>query len=122
MKFLQQIFLVMALLTMVSLANAVSVYTLDEQFFQTNQTVLRFRVENNSSSTLHGVELRYHVVQKTSSIANPDLYYLSGGTASWIFEGSSNATLVISFPNAVLNPGDVLGGTASFSIANNVDV
>ena len=81
MKFLQQIFLVMALLTTVSLANAVSVYTLDEQFSQTNQTVLRFRVENNSNSTLHGVELRYHVVQKTSSIANPDLYYLSGGTA-----------------------------------------
>ena len=105
-----------ALLALANFANAVAVYTLDEQFSQSNQTVLRFKIENNSSETLHGLELRYRVVQKTSNIANPKLYYLSGGTASWIFESSTNATLVISFPNAVLRPGDVLGGNSGFSI------
>lgn len=56
------------LLTLACLANAITVYTLDEQFSQTDQTVLRFKIENNSSDTLNGIELRYHAVQDTSLI------------------------------------------------------
>ena len=40
--------LIVLLLVFIAMANAISVYTLDEQFSQTNQTVLRFKVENNS--------------------------------------------------------------------------
>jgi len=95
---------------------AVSVYTLDEQFALTNQTVLRFRIENNSSDTLNGVELRYRVVQNTSGIAEPDAYYLPGGLVNWVMEDSVNATLIVYFPNVILYPGDVLGGDAGFAI------
>lgn len=97
-------------------AFAVSVYTLDEQFALTNQTVLRFRIENNSSDTLNGVELRYRIVQNTSGIAEPDAYYLPGGLVNWVIEDSVNATLIVYFPNVILYPGDVLGGDAGFAI------
>lgn len=95
---------------------AVSVYTLDEQFYQTNQTLLRFRIENNSDDTLKGVELRYRVVQDSSDIAEPELYYLPNGIASWTFEDSVSATLVVYFPDVVLYPGDTLGGTSGFAV------
>ncbi|MDO5572306.1 MAG: hypothetical protein Q4F97_12710 [Bacteroidales bacterium] len=86
------------LLALVSLADAITVYTLDEQFSQSNQTVLRFRIENNSNDTLNGIELRYNVVQDSSKISIPELYYLPEGMANWTFEDSVNATLVIYFP------------------------
>lgn len=104
------------LLTLACLANAITVYTLDEQFSQTNQTVLRFKIENNSSDTLNGIELRYHAVQDTSLIAEPDLYYLPGGMANWSFDDSVNATLVIYIPDIVLYPGDSLGGNPGFAV------
>ena len=103
-------------------AFAVSVYTLDEQFSQTNQTVLRFRIENNSGDTLSGIELRYRVVQETSGIAEPDLYYLPGGFANWVIEDSINATLVVYFPGIILYPNDTLGGSSGFAIGlHNTD-
>ena len=105
-----------ALMAMASMANAISVYTLDEQFSQTNQTVLRFRVENNTADTLNGLELRYQAVQDTAMIAAPDLYYLPEGMANWSFEDATNATLVIYFPNVVLYPGDVLGGNSGYAL------
>lgn len=104
------------LLTLACLANAITVYTLDEQFSQTDQTVLRFKIENNSSDTLNGIELRYHAVQDTSLIAEPDLYYLPGGMANWSFDDSVNATLVIYIPDIVLYPGDSLGGNPGFAV------
>ena len=104
------------LLSLANLANAIVVYTLDEQYSQVDQTVLRFRIENNSSDTLNGVELRYHVVQNTSNIDEPDLYYLPGGMANWSFDDSVNATLVIYFPTTILYPGDTLGGISGFSV------
>lgn len=104
------------LLTLACLANAITVYTLDEQFSQTDQTVLRFKIENNSSDTLNGIELRYHAVQDTSLIAEPDLYYLPGGMANWSFDDSVNATLVIYIPDIVLYPGDTLGGNPGFAV------
>ena len=110
-----KIFLIVLLL-LTGIVNAVTVYTLDEQFSQSNQTVLRFRVDNTSNDTLDGVELRYHVIQDTSNIANPDLYFLPGGMANWSFEDSVNATLVIYFPNIILYPGDTLGGLSGFAI------
>lgn len=110
-----KIFLIVLLL-LTGIVNAVTVYTLDEQFSQSNQTVLRFRVENTSNDTLDGVELRYHVIQDTSNIANPDLYFLPDGMANWSFEDSVNATLVIYFPNIILYPGDTLGGLSGFAI------
>ncbi len=103
-------------------AFAVSVYTLDEQFSQANQTVLRFRIENNSGDTLSGIELRYRVAQETSSIAEPDLYYLPGGFANWVIEDSINATLVVYFPGIILYPNDTLGGSSGFAIGlHNTD-
>lgn len=39
------------LFVLTDLLFAVSVYTLDEQFYQTNQTLLRFQIENNSDDT-----------------------------------------------------------------------
>jgi len=96
--------------------NAISISTLDEQFSQNNQTVLRFKIENNSHDTLKEIELRYHVKQDTSKIAEPDLYYLPEGMANWSYEDSLNATLVIYFPNTILYPGDTLGGNSGFSI------
>ena len=110
--------LIIVLLALVGLTEAVSIYTLDEQFFQTNQTVLRFKIENNTNDTLHGIELHYRVVQDTSKIANPELYYLPEGMANWTFEDSVNATLVIYFPNIVLYPGDTLGGNSGFVVEN----
>lgn len=65
--------LLATLFTLVSVSNAITVYTLDEQYSQTNQTVLRLKIENNSSDTLNGIELRYHAVQDTSLIATPIL-------------------------------------------------
>lgn len=109
-------FLSIIFLTLACLANAITVYTLDEQFSQTNQTVLRFKIENNSSDTLNGIELRYHAVQDTSLIAEPDLYYLPGGMANWSFDDSVNATLVIYIPDIVLYPGDSLGGNPGFAV------
>lgn len=103
-------------LTLACLANAITVYTLDEQFSQTNQTVLRFKIENNSSDTLNGIELRYHAVQDTTLIAEPDLYYLPGGMANWSFDDPVNATLVIYIPDIVLYPGDSLGGNPGFAV------
>lgn len=104
------------LFVLTDLPFAVSVYTLDEQFYQTNQTLLRFRIENNSDDTLKGVELRYRVVQDSSDIAEPELYYLPNGIASWTFEDSDSATLVVYFPDEVLYPGDTLGGTSGFAV------
>ena len=104
------------ILAIMNLANAITVYTLDEQFSQKNQTVLRFKIENNSNDTLNGIELRYHAILDTSTIAEPDLYYLPGGMANWSFEDSANATLVIYFPNAVLYPGDILGGISGYAV------
>lgn len=104
------------LLALAGMANAISVYTLDEQFSQTNQTVLRFRVENNTSDTLNGLELRYQVVQDTAMIADPGIYYLPEGMANWSFESATNATLVIYFPNVVLYPGETLGGTSGYAL------
>ena len=101
---------------MATSAFAASVYTLDEQYSQTNQTVLRFRVENNSEDTLRNVELRYNVVQDTSEIAPPEPYYLPGGMANWTFESADHATLVIYFPDLTLYPGDTLGGISGYSI------
>ncbi len=109
---------IIVLLTLMGLANAISIYTLDEQFYQTNQTVLRFKIENNTNDTLHGIELHYRVVQDTSKIANPELYYLPEGMANWTFEDSVNATLVIYFPDVVLYPGDTLGGNSGFVVEN----
>ncbi|NLB64794.1 MAG: hypothetical protein GX801_11955 [Fibrobacter sp.] len=108
--------LIVLLLVFIAMANAISVYTLDEQFSQTNQTVLRFKVENNSLDTLYGIELRYRVVQDTNNIASPDLYYLPGGMANWVFEDSVNATLIIYFPDLILYPGDTLGGSSGFAV------
>lgn len=104
------------LLSLANLVNAITVYTLDEQFSLSDQTVLRFRIENNSSDTLKGIELRYHVVQNTSNIDEPALYYLPGGMANWSFEDSVHATLVIYFPTTILYPGDTLGGISGFSV------
>lgn len=104
------------LLALASYTCAVTVYTLDEQFSQTNQTVLRFRVENTSNDTLNGIEIRYHITQDTALIAQPDLYYLPNGSANWLFEDSINATLVIYFPNVTLYPGDTLGGLSGYAI------
>ena len=103
-------------LALVSLANAITVYTLDEQFSQSNQTVLRFKIENNSSDTLNGIELRYHAAQDTSLIAEPESYYLPGGMANWSFDDSVNATLVIYIPDIVLYPGDTLGGNSGYAV------
>ena len=97
-------------------AIAVSVYTLDEQFSQTDQTLLRFRIENNSNDTLYGIELRYHVHHKSSALAEPKPYYLPGGQAVWMLEDSVNATLVVSFSNIILYPGNALGGNSGFAI------
>lgn len=108
--------LLATLFTLVSVSNAITVYTLDEQYSQTNQTVLRFKIENNSSDTLNGIELRYHAVQDTSLIAEPDLYYLPDGMANWSFDDSVNATLVIYFPNVVLYPGDTLGENSGYAV------
>lgn len=108
--------LLATLFTLVSVSNAITVYTLDEQYSQTNQTVLRFKIENNSSDTLNGIELRYHVVQDTALIAEPDLYYLPDGMANWFFDDSVNATLVIYFPNVVLYPGDTLGENSGYAV------
>lgn len=108
--------LLAALFTLVSVANAITVYTLDEQYSQTNQTVLRFKIENNSSDTLNGIELRYHVVQDTALIAEPDFYYLPDGMANWSFDDSVNATLVIYFPDIVLYPGDTLGENSGYAV------
>ena len=108
--------LLATLFTLVSVSNAITVYTLDEQYSQTDQTVLRFKIENNSSDTLNGIELRYHAVQDTSLIATPDLYYLPDGMANWSFDDSVNATLVIYFPNVVLYPGDTLGENSGYAV------
>ena len=62
-------------------------------------------IENNTSDTLRGVELRYHAVQDTSLIAEPDLYYLPEGVANWTYEDSISATLVIYFQK-VVNSGE----------------
>lgn len=99
-----------------SCAYAVTVYTMDEQFSHKKQTVLRFKVENNSSDTLNGIELRYHVVGDTSIIEAPEYYYFPEGSANWSFEDSVNATLVIYFPEVILYPGDVLGGSSGYAI------
>ncbi|MEE0998083.1 MAG: hypothetical protein UIH41_00290, partial [Treponemataceae bacterium] len=96
--------------------NAITISTLDEQFSQNNQTVLRFKIENNSNDTLKEIELRYHVKQETARIAEPDLFYLPDGIANWSFEDSLNATLIIYFPNVILYPGDTLGGNSGFAI------
>ena len=84
--------------------NAITISTLDEQFSQNNQTVLRFKIENNSNDTLKEIELRYHVKQETARIAEPDLFYLPDGMANWSFEDSLNATLIIYFPNVEHSP------------------
>ena len=97
-------------------SNAITISTLDEQFSQNNQTVLRFKIENNSNDTLKEIELRYHVKQETARIAEPDLFYLPDGMANWSFEDSLNATLIIYFPNVILYPGDTLGGNSGFAI------
>ena len=97
-------------------SNAITISTLDEQFSQNNQTVLRFKIENNSNDTLKEIELRYHVKQETARIAEPDLFYLPDGIANWSFEDSLNATLIIYFPNVILYPGDTLGGNSGFAI------
>ena len=104
------------ILVLANLSCAVTVYTLDEQFSSENQTVLRFRIENNSVDTLKNIELRYQVLQATSQIAEPDLYYLPDGMANWSFEDSVHATLVIYFPNVVLYPGDTLGGSSGYAV------
>lgn len=104
------------ILALTNLTNAITVYTLDEQLTQINQTVLRFKIENTSNDTLNGVELRYHVVQNSSLVAEPDLYYLPEGMANWSFEDSINATLVVYFPNVILYPGDTLGGNSGYAI------
>src|SRR5574344_99552 len=103
-------------LALANLVGAITVYTLDEQISQSNQTVLRFKIENNTNDTLRDVELRYHAVQDTSLIAEPDLYYLPGGIANWTYENSINATLVVYFPNVVLYPGDTLGGVSGYAV------
>ena len=104
------------ILALTNLTNAITVYTLDEQLTQINQTVLRFKIENTSNDTLNGVELRYHVVQNSSLVAEPDLYYLPEGMANWSFEDSINVTLVVYFPNVILYPGDTLGGNSGYAI------
>lgn len=110
------------ILATMNLANAITVYTLDEQFSQKDQTILRFYVVNNSKDTLNDVELRYHAIQDTSIIAEPDPYYLPGGMANWSFEDSVNATLVIYFPDVVLYPGDTLGGVSGYTVGlHNID-
>ena len=109
-------------LALANLVGAITVYTLDEQISQSNQTVLRFKIENNTNDTLRGVELRYHVVQDTSLIAEPDLYYLPDGIANWTYEDSISATLVVYFPNVVLYPGDTLGGVSGYAVGlHNTD-
>lgn len=101
---------------MANLAGAVTVWTLDEQFSQANQTVFRFKIENHSADTLNGIEIRYHVIQDTSLVAELELYYLPGGMANWSFEDSVGATLVVYFPEAVLYPGDSLGGNSGYAV------
>lgn len=105
-----------ALCAFVSSVGAISVQTLDEQFSQANQTLFRFRIENTSDDTLRDIELRYHIVQKTSTLAEPDIYYLPGGIASWSFEGSDTASLIVYFPDAILLPGDTLGKSSGFAV------
>lgn len=104
------------ILALANLTNAVIVYTLDEQLSQTNQTALRFKIENTSNDTLNGVELHYHVVQDSARIAEPDLFYLPEGRANWSFEDSINETLVVYFPNVILYPGDTLGENSGYAI------
>ena len=65
---------------------------------------------------MNGIELRYHAVQDTTLIAEPDLYYLPGGMANWSFDDPVNATLVIYIPDIVLYPGDSLGGNPGFAV------
>ena len=89
-------------------SNAITISTLDEQFSQNNQTVLRFKIENNSNDTLKEIELRYHVKQETARIAEPDLFYLPDGMANWS-DWSKNDDLSQPTSN-------------TFSIANNVEV
>ncbi len=103
-------------LALSNLVGALTVWTLDEQLSQANQTVFRFKIENHSGDTLNGIEIRYHVIQDTSLVAEPELYYLPGGMANWSFEDSVGATLVIYFPDAILYPGDTLGGNSGYAV------
>lgn len=100
--------------TISSYAASVSVYTLDEQIASENNTTFRFKVINTSDETLNGLELRYHVKQDSASIAEPDIFYMPGGTANWVYNGNDSETLIIFFPDIVLNPGDTLGGEAGY--------
>ncbi len=113
---MKKIILLCLLFASTIFSNAITISTLDEQFSQNNQTVLRFKIENNSNDTLKEIELRYHVKQETARIAEPDLFYLPDGMANWSFEDSLNATLIIYFPNVILYPGDTLGGNSGFAI------
>ena len=90
------------IIVMVNLAGAIAVYILDEQYSQTNQTVLRFKIENNFSDTLNGIEIRYLAIRDASIIAESDLYYLPGGMADSSFEYSEKPSLEIYFSNIVL--------------------
>ena len=102
-------------------ASGVSVFTLDEQYSSSNITVLRFKVVNNTGKSLKNVELHYKVVQKTGSIALPDIYYLPSGTASWQ-QIDGIQTLVVKFPNVTLATGRTLCGEAGCAIGiHNTD-
>lgn len=94
--------------------SGISVLTMDEQLSSKDNTILRFKVINNTKDTLRGIELRYHVKQDPTQIMDPDIYDLPGGKTSWVFDGSDNETLVIYFPDRVLYPGDTLGGNAGY--------
>lgn len=95
-------------------AGNISVLTMDEQLSSKDNTIFRFKVVNNSNETIRGVELRYHVKQDSAQIVNPDIYYMPGGTARWVYNGNNSETLIISFPNDILRPGDALGGEAGY--------
>ena len=102
-------------------ASGVSVFTLDEQYSSSNITVLRFKVVNNTGKSLKNVELHYKVVQKTGSIALPNIYYLPSGTASWQ-QIDGIQTLVVKFPNVTLATGRTLCGEAGCAIGiHNTD-
>lgn len=97
-------------------ASAVAVRSLDEQKDSPNQTVLRFKIDNTGMDAIHGLELRYHVIHDSASLAPPAIYYLPGGTAEWHYNSQTHATLHVELPTASLQPGESLTDSAGYAV------
>lgn len=46
----------------------------------------------------------------------PAIYYLPGGTAEWLYNSKTHATLHVELPNASLQPGESLTDSAGYAV------